>query len=213
MNNRDRVDPIPDVQGSEDRRRLAIDKVGIKAIRHPVKVAERDGGVQHTVALFNMYVALPHQFKGTHMSRFVDILNSHEREISVASFKQMLAEMVVRLEAQAGHVEMNFPYFINKAAPVSKVNSLMDYEVTFFGEILPKSLAVAQAERFANFTLPLINVFSYLLTPLSAFTSFANDRLLSAFGVGSEDANVAVTMPALRLVRWPLMTLMAPDCL
>ncbi|KOO22110.1 hemolysin-related protein [Chrysochromulina tobinii] len=70
----------------------------------------------------------------------------------------------------------------------------------FFGEILPKSLAVAQAERFANFTLPLINVFSYLLTPLSAFTSFANDRLLSAFGVGSEDANVAVTMPELRMV-------------
>ena len=135
MNNRDRVDPIPDVQGSEDRRRLAIDKVGIKAIRHPVKVAERGGGVQHTVALFNMYVALPHQFKGTHMSRFVDILNSHEREISVASFKQMLAEMVVRLEAQAGHVEMNFPYFINKAAPVSKVESLIDYDVSFIGDI------------------------------------------------------------------------------
>jgi GTP cyclohydrolase I len=135
MNNRDRVDPIPDVQGSEDRRRLAIDKVGIKAIRHPVKVAERDGGVQHTVALFNMYVALPHQFKGTHMSRFVDILNSHEREISVASFKQMLAEMVVRLEAQAGHVEMKFPYFINKAAPVSKVESLIDYDVSFIGDI------------------------------------------------------------------------------
>jgi GTP cyclohydrolase I len=135
MNNRDRVDPIPDVQGSEDRRRLAIDKVGIKAIRHPVKVAERGGGVQHTVALFNMYVALPHQFKGTHMSRFVDILNAHEREISVESFKQMLAEMVLRLEAQAGHVEMNFPYFINKAAPVSKVESLIDYDVSFIGDI------------------------------------------------------------------------------
>ena len=135
MNNRDRVDPIPDVQGSEDRRRLAIDKVGIKAIRHPVKVAERAGGVQHTVALFNMYVALPHQFKGTHMSRFVDILNAHEREISVPSFKQMLAEMVVRLEAQAGHVEMNFPYFINKAAPVSRVESLIDYDVSFIGDI------------------------------------------------------------------------------
>ena len=135
MNNRDRVDPIPDVQGSEDRRRLAIDKVGIKAIRHPVKVAERAGGVQHTVALFNMYVALPHQFKGTHMSRFVDILNAHEREISVPSFKQMLAEMVVRLEAQTGNVEMNFPYFINKAAPVSKVESLIDYDVSFIGDI------------------------------------------------------------------------------
>lgn len=135
MNNRDRVDPIPDVQGSEDRRRLAIDKVGIKAIRHPVKVAERDGGVQHTVALFNMYVALPHQFKGTHMSRFVQILNAHEREISVESFQVMLKEMVERLEARSGVIEMTFPYFVNKAAPVSGVKSLLDYEVTFTGEI------------------------------------------------------------------------------
>ncbi len=126
---------IPDVQGSADTRRLAIDKVGIKAIRHPVRVADRDGGVQHTIATFNMYVGLPHNFKGTHMSRFVEILNSHEREISVESFETMLRDMVKRLEAEFGRVEMSFPYFINKAAPVSGVKSLMDYEVTFTGEI------------------------------------------------------------------------------
>jgi len=126
---------IPDVQGSADTRRLAIDKVGIKAIRHPVRVADRDGGVQHTIATFNMYVGLPHNFKGTHMSRFVEILNSHEREISVESFEAMLRDMVKRLEAEVGRIEMTFPYFINKAAPVSGVKSLMDYEITFTGEI------------------------------------------------------------------------------
>lgn len=126
---------IPDVQSSEDTRRLAIDKVGIKAIRHPVRVADKDDGVQHTIATFNMYVELPHNFKGTHMSRFVEILNAHEREISVESFETMLREMVERLEAESGHIEMVFPYFIDKAAPVSGVRSLMDYEVSFTGEI------------------------------------------------------------------------------
>ena len=127
--------PIPDVQGSVDTRRLAIDKVGIKAIRHPIRVADRDSGVQHTIATFNMYVGLPHNFKGTHMSRFVEILNAHEREISVESFQTMLRDMVKRLEAEFGHIEMTFPYFINKAAPVSGVKSLMDYEITFAGEV------------------------------------------------------------------------------
>ncbi len=126
---------MADVQGSADTRRLAINKVGIKAIRHPVKVLDKSGGVQHTIAMFNMYVSLPHNFKGTHMSRFVEILNSHEREISVENFPAMLRKMVDRLEAETGHIEMSFPYFINKAAPVSGVQSLMDYDVTLIGEI------------------------------------------------------------------------------
>jgi GTP cyclohydrolase I len=126
---------MPDVQGAADSRRLAIDKVGIKAIRHPIRVVEKEGGAQHTIATFNMYVALPHNFKGTHMSRFVEILNRHEREISVESFATMAREMVKRLEAEVGHIEMTFPYFINKKAPVSGVASLMDYEVTFVGEV------------------------------------------------------------------------------
>lgn len=135
MNTRDPLSPIPDVQNTADTRQLAIDQVGIKAIRHPVKIAERGGGEQYTIATFNMYVGLPHQFKGTHMSRFVEILNAHERAISVESFKRMVSEMVKRLEAESGRVEMTFPYFINKTAPVSGVQSLMDYEVTFIGEI------------------------------------------------------------------------------
>lgn len=127
--------PIADVQSSLDTRRIAIDRVGIKAIRHPVKVADKGGGVQHTVAIFNMYVNLPHNFKGTHMSRFVEILNSHEREISVESFEEILRAMVTRLESDSGHIEMSFPYFVNKSAPISGVQSLLDYEVTFIGEV------------------------------------------------------------------------------
>ncbi len=126
---------IPDVQASADTRRLAIDKVGIKSIRHPIQVAVKGGGVQHTIATFNMYVGLPHHFKGTHMSRFVEILNAHEREISIDSFKLMLRETTDRLEADSAHVEMSFPYFVNKAAPVSGVQSLMDYDVTFVGRL------------------------------------------------------------------------------
>ena len=129
------VSTIADVQNEPDTRHLAIDKVGIKDIRHPVRVKDRSQGEQHTIAHFNMYVELPHNFKGTHMSRFVEILNGHDPEISVESFKDMLTEMSTRLEARTGHIEMSFPYFINKTAPVSGVRSLLDYQVTFIGEI------------------------------------------------------------------------------
>lgn len=128
--------PIPDVQSSADTRHLAINKVGIKSIRHPVVVKDKSVGVQHTIATFNMYVHLPHNFKGTHMSRFVQILNQHGREISVESFESILREMVEKLEAKSGYIEMAFPYFVNKTAPVSGVQSLLDYDVTFIGEIV-----------------------------------------------------------------------------
>ncbi len=129
------VSVMPDVQGSADTRHIAIDKVGIKDIKHPVRVKDRSGREQHTIANFNMYVSLPHNFKGTHMSRFVEILNEHEYEITVDSFKDMLVEMTKRLEARAGHIEMAFTYFVIKLAPISSVRSLLDYEVTFIGEI------------------------------------------------------------------------------
>lgn len=126
---------IPDVQGSADTRQIAINKVGVKSIRHPMRIRDQNGGLQHTIATFNMYVGLPHNFKGTHMSRFVEILHVPGREISVDSFQAMLMEMTERLEAEAGHIEMTFTYFVTKAAPVSGVQSLMSYEVTFTGEI------------------------------------------------------------------------------
>ncbi len=126
---------IPDVQGSADKRKIAINKVGIKDIRHPIIVRDRSDGLQHTIATFSMYVFLPHHFKGTHMSRFVKILNDHEKEISVDSFKDMLQEMSEMLEADSGHIEMSFPYFVNKKAPITGVESLLDYNVSLIGEI------------------------------------------------------------------------------
>ena len=135
MSNMQTPTAMVDVQGLADTRRIAINRVGIKSIRHPVKVLDRSGGIQHTIAVFSMYVGLPHNFKGTHMSRFVEILNSHEREISVENFPAMLREMVRKLEAETGHIEMNFPYFINKSAPISGVQSLIDYDVTLIGAI------------------------------------------------------------------------------
>ncbi len=126
---------IPDIQNSKDTRHIAIDKVGIKDIKHPIVVRDRSGREQHTVANFNMYVHLPDKYKGTHMSRFVEILNNHEYEITVQSFKRMIEEMSDLLNAESGDIEMTFPYFINKAAPVSGVKSLMDYVISFIGQI------------------------------------------------------------------------------
>ena len=127
------VTEIEDVQGRADTRRLPINRVGIKDIRHPVRVKDRSAGEQHTIATFNMYVSLPHNFKGTHMSRFVEILHG-EREISVESFSAMLEKMTSRLEADTGHIEMSFPFFVMKKAPVSGVESLMDYHASLIGE-------------------------------------------------------------------------------
>ncbi|MDP3744726.1 MAG: GTP cyclohydrolase FolE2 [Methylotenera sp.] len=174
---------IEDVQNLADIRQLAIDKVGIKAIRHPVKVKDKTGGVQHTVAIFNMFVHLPQYFKGTHMSRFIEILNENEREISVESFQAILSEMAVRLEAQSGHIEMTFPYFINKFAPVSGVKSLMDYEVTFIGEIKN-----GQHDVKVKVLIPVTS-----LCPCS--------KKISAYGAHNQRSHVTVTI-ALKAFMW-----------
>jgi GTP cyclohydrolase I len=126
---------MEDVQGRADSRQIPINKVGIKDVFHPVRVKDRSAGEQHTVANFNMYVALPHDFKGTHMSRFVEVLHRNEREISVESFREILADMTQQLDAKSGHIEMSFPYFVMKKAPVSGVPSLMDYKASLIGEL------------------------------------------------------------------------------
>ena len=130
-----RIVSVEDVQSRADTRQIPINQVGIKDINHPVRVKDRSTGEQHTVANFNMYVALPHNFKGTHMSRFIEVLHRNEREISVESFRDMLIEMTDKLDAKSGHIEMNFPYFVMKQAPVSRVESLMDYKASLIGEL------------------------------------------------------------------------------
>ena len=167
--------PIPDVQSGADDRRLAIDRVGIKSIRHPVRIADKGGGTQHTIALLNMHVGLPPHRKGTHMSRFVDILNGCEGEISIPSFEAILREMVGRLEAESGRIEMRFPYFINKAAPVSGVQSLLDYDVTFVCEI---------AQGRYRFTMTV-------LVPVTSLCPCS--REISAYGAHNQRSHVTVT--------------------
>ncbi|MCI5150429.1 MAG: GTP cyclohydrolase I FolE2 [Candidatus Electrothrix sp. MAN1_4] len=124
-----------DIQNSPDTRRINIDQVGVKNIKHPIRIRERCGNQQHTVASFNMYVRLPHHFKGTHMSRFVEMLNEHEYEITVQSFMRMTEEMIDRLDAESGYIEMTFPYFVIKSAPVSGIENLVDYQVTFISQV------------------------------------------------------------------------------
>jgi GTP cyclohydrolase I len=120
-----------DIQTTHDTRNIPIDKVGVKDISYPIVVMDRKKKFQHTVARINMYVDLPHQFKGTHMSRFIEILNSYREEIALDKLEIMLAEMKKKLGASTAHLEMEFPYFIEKKAPVSKARSLMEYTCSF----------------------------------------------------------------------------------
>ncbi len=124
---------LADVQGAADQRNIAIDKVGVRAVRYPITLRTPDGGEQNTVALINLYVSLPKHKKGTHMSRFLEILNAHHRRITPAEIIPILHEMKTKLLADDAHIQMTFPYFIEKEAPVTGARGLMDYECTLEG--------------------------------------------------------------------------------
>ncbi|MBV7435579.1 GTP cyclohydrolase FolE2 [Cardiobacteriaceae bacterium TAE3-ERU3] len=121
--------PIPDVQGSPDTRKIAITRVGVSDITIPLSV-QSESGIQHTVAKAEMTVALPHDQKGTHMSRFIQLIN-REKALDLASFAELHAEMLELLHAEEGTISLSFPFFINKPAPVSGVPGLLDYEVSW----------------------------------------------------------------------------------
>ena len=122
---------LPDCQNQPDPRRIAIDKVGVRGLRYPIEVRDRARTRQDTVATVAMTVDLPHHFKGTHMSRFVEVLNAHGRLVHVENIPDILRELQDRLDANAAHVEMEFPYFVEKAAPVTGSLGLVDYGVKF----------------------------------------------------------------------------------
>lgn len=126
---------IKDIQSQPDHRMIGIDKVGVKDISYPIVVLDKKNKFQHTIASVNMYVDLPHHFKGTHMSRFIEILNEHRGEITVQNFPEILKKMKKRFNAQTAHMEVEFPYFIEKPAPVSKARGLMDYRCRFTGSL------------------------------------------------------------------------------
>jgi GTP cyclohydrolase I len=124
---------MKDVQNQRDTRNIPIDKVGIKNLRYPVTVRDRREGRQATVATINMYVDLPHKYKGTHMSRFVEMLHPIKTEISLKGFVKLLDQMKKHLNAASAHIEITFPYFIEKKAPISNVPGLMDYTCRIIG--------------------------------------------------------------------------------
>jgi len=126
---------MEDIQNHTDYRNIDIDQVGVKGIRYPITVLDKDQGEQQTVAQINMYVNLPRYYKGTHMSRFVEILNENSRRISLQNFSDILEEMKLRLNAESAHMEISFPYFVNKHAPVTGAEGLMEYLCTFKGSL------------------------------------------------------------------------------
>ena len=126
---------MEDIQNHKDHRNIDIDQVGVKGIRYPITVLDKNDGKQQTVAKINMYVNLPRHYKGTHMSRFVEVLNEHSKRISLQNFSEILDEVKSRLNAESAHMEITFPYFINKMAPVTGSEGLMEYKCTFKGSL------------------------------------------------------------------------------
>ena len=124
---------LKDIQNQNDHRKIDINKVGVKNIRYPIIVLDKKNKIQHTVATINMYVNLPHHFKGTHMSRFIEILNTYRQGISIKNLSQILIKMKEKLHSESAHIEIEFPYFIEKQAPVTRAKSLMEYTCHIWG--------------------------------------------------------------------------------
>ena len=125
---------MKDIQSQADHRQIAIDQVGVSHLRYPIVVLDRANERQSTVATLTMSVSLPHHFKGTHMSRFLEILGDHRGEMTMQTMPSLLHDMRTRLEAESARVEVHFPYFLERSAPVSGASGLMDYECWFQGE-------------------------------------------------------------------------------
>lgn len=126
---------MEDVQNRPDLRQLPIDRVGVSDLRYPIVVLDREHQKQQTVAQLSISVALSHDFKGTHMSRFIEVLNDHRGEITLRTLPALLKDIKARLSAESAHFEASFPYFLERTAPVSGARTLMDYDCCFSAEM------------------------------------------------------------------------------
>ncbi len=122
---------MPDMQKSRDFRNVPISKVGVKDIKYPIVVMDKKNNLQHTIANVNMYVNLPQEFKGTHMSRFIEILNQYREDIALENLEKILIDMQQKLGSTHAHLEISFPYFLEKQAPVSGAKGLVEYNCEF----------------------------------------------------------------------------------
>lgn len=126
---------MEDVQSRRDDRSVAINQVGVSDLRYPITVLDRAQGRQSTIAQVSMAVNLPHHFKGTHMSRFIEVLNAHRGEVTLWTLPVILADLRARLDAESARIEMRFPYFLEREAPVSGARAFMDYACAFVGDM------------------------------------------------------------------------------
>ena len=122
---------LHDKQSKRDHRELRIDKVGVRGLRFPIQIRDKAHALQNTIALIGMYVDLPKEFKGTHMSRFIEVLNAHGGVVHVENITDILRAMQQKLKSETAHLEMEFPFFLTKTAPVSGMASVMDYTARF----------------------------------------------------------------------------------
>jgi GTP cyclohydrolase IB len=127
---------LEDIQSIRDHREIAIERVGVSDLQYPIAVLDKTDETQQTIATLTLSVGLPHDAKGTHMSRFIEVLEQHRGELTVRTIPDVLEEVRTRLEAESAHIEVRFPYFLERRAPVSDASALMDYQCTFTGEII-----------------------------------------------------------------------------
>lgn len=120
-----------DIQNEEDTRKIPLEKVGVRGVRYPVTVLDKNQKVQHTTASVDLYVNLPHNFKGTHMSRFIQVFHKYHEDITKQHFLEMLEEIRTRLEAEEAYGKICFPYFVTKKAPVSASEGIMEYRCSY----------------------------------------------------------------------------------
>jgi len=144
---------MQDVQNSLDNRNLPINKVGIKNLKSPIEVLDRAHRIQPTIASVDLFANLPHQFKGTHMSRFIEVFQRHSKRISMKNFLQILEEIRESLEAEEAFGKISFPYFMEKQAPVSAQRSFLQYRCSFEGEVKP-----GQKRFFVSMEVPVLTL-------------------------------------------------------
>lgn len=168
---------IADVQGSQDLRNIAINKVGIKSLRHPIQILDRGNALQHTIAVFDMFAFLSAEHKGTHMSRFVEVLNDHQDAISVENLEMMVSKVLQRLDTPFTYISLRFPYFKNKTAPISGVKSFMDYDINLVGELHASGQYVQTIK---------------ILTPVTSLCPCSKE--ISQYGAHNQRSHVTITV-------------------
>jgi GTP cyclohydrolase I len=170
-----------DIQNDLDLRNIPLNKVGVSGVIYPIRVMDKNNGFQHTVSKINMYVDLPQEFRGTHMSRFLEVLNKHRSNMSLVTLEGILDDIKQSLKAKTAHIEVRFPYFIIKEAPVSRIESFMNYECAFI------------ASKSNNFDFILeVNTPVHSLCPCS--------KEISEFGAHNQRANIKVQVRMKKLV-------------